>query len=170
LKTYLTFTLCRYDVGNAPHPPIIIDAYRSYLLTSLGLSPDSQASYSRPTIVLVNRRDSAREIVNMRDLAGAVRAASPTAEVVVVDMLGEGDHASVESQARLFNRATVVVLAHGAAAAWLLALPRNAHIVEVSMYNWTCVLAPTSTATCCYGTHRYFTLLDLFMRVPVTTC
>jgi hypothetical protein len=43
-------------------------------------------------------------------------------------------------QARLFNRATVVVLAHGAAAAWLLAR-RGTLIVEVSVQLDGCVLA-----------------------------
>jgi hypothetical protein len=155
---------------SAPHPPIIIGALLIHTTSSasLGLSPDSQASYSRPTIVLVNPEDSAG-----REYAGPSRRRALltqlTTEVVVVDMLGESDHASVMSTA-CWHRTAVVVLAHGAAALrgyWRCR--GDAHITLRSACTATgrafsLKLQPA-------GTHRcYFTTLDLFMGFPVTTC
>lgn len=82
-------------------------------------------------MLLVNRRSrSSRTILNFPELIAAVKFAAPHARIVAVDdLVGM----SLRAQLELFHGATVAVAAHGAALGWLVALPRNATVVEIKM-------------------------------------
>jgi hypothetical protein len=104
---------------------------REAVLTSLGIPLDASG---RPSVLLVNRGNIMRDIVNKEDLHRLMAESCPECDVQLVAL----HRISVEEQIERASRASVIVGLHGSGLAHAIWMREGTHLVEIVPHMYTC--------------------------------
>lgn len=152
----------------------------------IGFDWDMSVQSSPPTIVVIDRQwNASRHIVNVNHVMATLKWHYPTARVELHYLEG----LNLKQQALIYNRASIVLWAHGASMANLIFLPRRAvglHIVprphvqenldwpEELVRDLSNEVVSPVTCSCCVSAHLFLqcvfgalAALELLRSLPV---
>ena len=116
-----------------------VKGLREKMLEIIDEPPESYGFEKKPLIILIDRGEGTRKILNIDELHNHIEETCKFCQVLKIDL----SNLAIENQIKIISKSSVLIGAHGSGLAhvlWMHESIKNhtTHLIEIMPYNYTC--------------------------------